>query len=1224
MFRIGLDFLFMKFLETFQEEIQFELLSVDEKLIIQYEKREEELSDFMNDFLINKTNIIWDKNGELKIPPSIFIQKFLEILKEYLNYTKLKYFSIPVIGKISSGKSTFLNSLLGIDCLESSSKITTKFICIIRHNKDNKTPRLFPVILQKRKSEINKNAYNFIKDEKNEIKGDLKENIRQINKKIEECGNLYGLNKKEFFYILEANLDIFKGDNFVYSKMFEFLDIPGLNEITEFYLKEIIPLITPNTHFSIFLFDAGGSEDEGSKVLFNKFLHLMNSKAKKNSFFIYNKLDIFKKGDNLEKLKENEDLQLLYFKNEILFRDYNLKLKHNHLVGLDSIQLKYDKKKGTNFGDYILSFIQRIPKFDNKKFTILFKNKMKEEFNVTKFNVKDELINENKTDDDENLLNLVNDALKVKYYSEIDIGYLIKMKIIFNDYKKNHQENESKEDKFSELYKNFNKSFKDTVDDFVGNHNLKILIKTFNTLLIRLYELSTIKEEKENIKHIIIHMLKHFESFLYPNFKIQKLEGIDDDLIRFRLNNFEYEIKNIFDWNKEIIQSLNKNLVELEVFNSDIINKMATNVKNVINYLDNRKIRITITGPEFSGKSSIINNIIGNYILPLHEKNKNSNINLIIQSSINNKIELFNAKIKLIDNYCIFEKGNGAIATGYDNVKNKLIELKSKETDFENSCYILNTPIEFFKIIKVSDEILSRIEIIYLSGKYINNLVFGANKNLEAIIKYSDNFVFLEKENNLSEQSFLFLKKFIFFISTINNSFNLEKFLFIINKCSKNDLIETIIKPLKNFMPKVCWFSIKEYENFINIRELVKNEEKFFKYVINKIKTQGKNKLIDNILNEINSMQKLKIKSVNIFFRRLIINTYLDFILSKPKDIIQCLNNLLKDEGISEEDLKKKQTKIIKIAEEFNILQNSIYNHASYYDSNAEIFLSEIYNLFFNVKFYLDYNLKITIENTKDYLKSIFNLINKKILETDKENNKYFFSNNNEENRLLNNFENFFNEFKKNISDELEKYRNKCLTKIGNLYGNKSNLSKNIDKILENEEKLFFEVILERLSKYNEKYENFKKNNKQDDIFIHSKIFINDYNRGNINKDSIKSEFKFGWFLFYNIKNKIKSKFLLPQSICYLFKNANLSREQNEKYYEFKCNGLKYFINCILEDIHFDMKNNLEHIIQFKSEQFEKVNEKVNDFIKVCIDLYDLFDEDEDDEENKDDDLKNN
>jgi hypothetical protein len=272
-------------MKAFTDNLKFELSEENEKLIIKYQEREEKLSDFMEDFLINKTNILWDKNGELKIPPSIFIQKFLEILKEYLNYTQLKYFSIPIIGKISSGKSTFLNSLLGIDCLESDINITTKFICIIRHNPENKTPRLFPVKLIKRKSEINPNAYNFVKDELNELKGDLKENIKAINKRIAECQDLNQLKREEFFYILEADLDIFKGSNFVYSKMFEFLDIPGLNEITEFYLKNIIPIITPNTHFSIFLFDAGASEDEGSKVLFNKFLKLMNSKAKKKFIF---------------------------------------------------------------------------------------------------------------------------------------------------------------------------------------------------------------------------------------------------------------------------------------------------------------------------------------------------------------------------------------------------------------------------------------------------------------------------------------------------------------------------------------------------------------------------------------------------------------------------------------------------------------------------------------------------------------------------------------------------------------------------------------------------------------------------------------------------------------------------------------------------------------------------------------------------------------------------
>ena len=41
---------------------------------------------------------------------------------------------IIVIGMISSGKSTFLNGFLGFNYLESSAKITTQFICIIRHN----------------------------------------------------------------------------------------------------------------------------------------------------------------------------------------------------------------------------------------------------------------------------------------------------------------------------------------------------------------------------------------------------------------------------------------------------------------------------------------------------------------------------------------------------------------------------------------------------------------------------------------------------------------------------------------------------------------------------------------------------------------------------------------------------------------------------------------------------------------------------------------------------------------------------------------------------------------------------------------------------------------------------------------------------------------------------------------------------------------------------------
>ena len=1215
-----MDSLFIRLFTEFFKQIEFETLTEDEKLIIKYQKREEDLSDFMNDFLINKTNILWNKKGELKIPPSIFIQKFLEILKEYLNYTQLKYFSIPIIGKISSGKSTFLNSLLGLDCLESDTQITTKFICIIRHNKDNETPRLFPVILKKRKSEINQNAYNFFKDEKNELSGDIKENIKRINKKISDCGELGQLKKEEFFYILEANLDIFKGTNFVYSKMFEFLDIPGLNEITEFYLKNIIPIITPNTHFSIFLFDAGGSEDQGSKDLFNKFLHLMNSKAKKNSFFIYNKLDIFKK-DDLSKLKENEQMQILYFKNEILFRDYNLKLKHNHLVGLDSIQLKYDKKKGNSYPDYIHSFIQSIPNFDKKKFPVLFKNKMKDELKIKDFKVSEEKINENKTDANENMLNDINKALELKYYEKIDLKYYLKMKILFNEYNKNFQQADNKNDKYSQLYQLFNQSFKDTINDFVGNENLKLLIKTFNTLLIRLYELSPKKDEKKHIKDIIYHMCKHFLSFLYPNISIlKKQEGIDDDIIRFRFLNFEYEIKNIFDWNKEIISSLKENLDKYKEFNSILVNKMTLNVDNVLNYLNNRKLRIAFIGQEFSGKSSILGNIIGTKILPLHEINKNSNINIIFQCSIDEKVELYKAKIKLVDNYCIFEKEKEVIVSGYNAVKNKLVKLKCEECSFDDSFYILKTPIEYFQVIKIGQEILNKIEIIYLSGKYIKNIEFGANKNLEALIKHTDNFIYIEKEKNISEKNILLLKKVIFFISTINNSFNIEKFLYIINKTSKDDLTKTLINPLINYLPKVCWFSKDDYEKFLFIRDLVKEEEKFFKYIINKVKTKENNnllKLLDGILNEINALNNLRINSLENFVRRFIINTYLDYFIKKPQKTIEHLYNLFEDEGIGKEYLKKNNDKIVKIADEFSILQNGIYNHVYYFDSNAEIFFSELYNLIFNIKYYLDYNLKITTENTKDYLKSILSLINRKIMETDTKNVKFFFQDNNEANKLLENFDNYFKELKKINLQNVEKYENKFISNIDNIYQKKLDQTKNVDELMEKEEELFFYSILDKLSKYDENYRIFKEKNNLNDVSICSKIFINDYNRSNINKDSIKTEFKFGWFFLYSIKNTIKNKFLLPKSICYLYQDKNLNKEQCRSYYEFRYKGFKYFINNILEDIHYDMKNNLDHIILLKSEKFDKINENVNRFLEIYIDLFDLFDDDEEDEQNK-------
>ena len=47
---------------------------------------------------------------------------------------------IIVVGMISSGKSTFLNSLLGISYLEANDNITTKMVTIIRYNESLEKP----------------------------------------------------------------------------------------------------------------------------------------------------------------------------------------------------------------------------------------------------------------------------------------------------------------------------------------------------------------------------------------------------------------------------------------------------------------------------------------------------------------------------------------------------------------------------------------------------------------------------------------------------------------------------------------------------------------------------------------------------------------------------------------------------------------------------------------------------------------------------------------------------------------------------------------------------------------------------------------------------------------------------------------------------------------------------------------------------------------------------
>ena len=116
---------------------------------------------------------------------------------------------------------------------------------------------------------------------------------------------------------MEVNIPLFKGENEKYADLFEFIDLPGLNEGSDskkdneqieknFYFNELIPIIQSNIKFAIFLFNADGYRSNDAKNIISQF---------KVSFNLDFKLEEFKKQYEKDK-KQFENLLEKWNKNE--------------------------------------------------------------------------------------------------------------------------------------------------------------------------------------------------------------------------------------------------------------------------------------------------------------------------------------------------------------------------------------------------------------------------------------------------------------------------------------------------------------------------------------------------------------------------------------------------------------------------------------------------------------------------------------------------------------------------------------------------------------------------------------------------------------------------------------------------------------------------------------------------------------------------------------------
>ena len=253
---------------------------------------------------------------------------------------------IPIVGLISSGKSTFLQTLVKKDILETGVTTTTKFPCVI---KDSKNFQFYHVKIDLNQDEI------FIKDGEAifEIE-EIKNKIKEINKCEDDINNL--------FYLLECPIYSISNKNFLEENYF--MDVPGLNEAKNNYVNTIFERIKNKINFYIFIFsvDDFGCGDS-TKNIFKK-LDENKCLKKEGNLFLLNKIDKI----NKEKIEEKIEDFSNFFYNTFEKDEFKINKYKNTFISISSISY-LNELSLENFSSFLIFLLIKINQEFNEKET---------------------------------------------------------------------------------------------------------------------------------------------------------------------------------------------------------------------------------------------------------------------------------------------------------------------------------------------------------------------------------------------------------------------------------------------------------------------------------------------------------------------------------------------------------------------------------------------------------------------------------------------------------------------------------------------------------------------------------------------------------------------------------------------------------------------------------------------------------------------------------------
>jgi len=697
-----------------------------------------------------------------------------------------KYY-IPIIGAISAGKSTFLKAFLGVNVLETGLTTTTKFICLI---KDNDETKFYHVIPKKEKTLI-------FEKEGEETKGE--ENIQKRIEKInEELSNNKGT-PNNIFYILETKIKTI--ENIPLLEQCFFMDIPGLNEDNSTYVEDIFSLITiDDILFEIVIFDATSVENDNIKKIFKK-LEKKNCLTKKNNIYILNKIDQCTKegeGDIIDTFKTY--FYQAFEKEKDAENEIEINIYDNYFIPMNSIlynaecRIEEDFKSAFIFELYsyleykdntgIINFYEFIKKRNE---TLIEQGGIDIKSDLNSLNDKDiEIIN--------NILNEINTM--TKYFDNFSFGIDFKNKRKFGrqieDIKKFFVIHKSRKyifyhsdyyNKIQEIIKNININNNDLSSPpgvFFENKN----INHINNLLNKenkILEIDENKNIKENRKMDFNEAISDFEKFIKKTLEI-------------------------IDKNKEM-----KNDYSIEYIKQNMSEK---------------KIRVAFIGNMSVGKSTVLNAMIGEEILPTSQKECTYR-GVILKHNDSNNYKLYKTSLikkgEDLDEYYIFEPDKKPVCEGKDQIKSFLKNKNNdKKIDKKDAFFIITGKLRIFDFIELNQKLINRIEFIDLPGHNRENNEFNKNKYYKMTLRFTNCCVYINESKSIEDEDSCERMRIQYkedkqkVLSIFRNRF-IVTCLFLINKCDEIVEEKDRVKIKNKLLKNISSFEQEAEEKDINI-----------------------------------------------------------------------------------------------------------------------------------------------------------------------------------------------------------------------------------------------------------------------------------------------------------------------------------------------------------------------------------------------------------------------